>query len=65
MVVYELNVTYEIKCNNITFKRAETYLDTSNIECDYYDVINKKEKYDNSPLMPEYDWSLEFENILK
>lgn len=55
----------EIKCNYITFKRAETYLDTSNIECDYYDVINKKEKYDNSPLMPEYDWSLEFENILK
>lgn len=55
----------EIKCNYITFKRAETYLDTSNIECDYYDVINKNSKYNNSPLMPEYDWSLEFENILK
>ena len=55
----------EIKCNIITFKRAETYLDTSNIECDYYDVINKNSKYNNSPLMPEYDWSLEFENILK
>lgn len=55
----------EIKCNYITFKRAETYLDTSNIECDYYDVIDKNSEYDNSPLMPEYDWSLEFENILK
>ena len=55
----------EIKCNILTFKRGEIFIDTSIVECDYYDVIAHKNPYDGSPLLPEYDWSLEFENIFK
>ena len=54
----------EIKCNIITFKRGETYLDTTIIDCDYYDAFDHKDSYNNNPLMPEYDWSFEFENNL-
>lgn len=58
------NYFKEIGFDNVTFKRGEVYIATSNIDCDYYDVINKKDKYDGSPLLPEYEWSLEFENFL-
>ena len=55
--------TVGIDC--LSFSRAEIELDISSIDCDYYDVIDKTKPYNGSPLMPEYDWSLEFENILK
>ena len=54
-----------IKIDCINFSRGEMALDTTYIKCDYYDVINKIIKYDGSPLLPEYEWSLEFENPLK
>ena len=46
----------------LTFKRGETYLNITNLECDYYQVIDGEKKYNEEPLMPEYDWSLEFES---
>ena len=52
-----------INYDAITYRRGEAFLDTSNLECDYYDVIDGKNEYDGSPLMPEYDWSLDFENF--
>lgn len=65
-IVYKLRRYFQIiKFNGVTFKRAETILDISYINCDYLDVINKKKKYDSSPLMPEYDWSIELESTLE
>lgn len=52
-----------INYNAITYKRGETFLDISNLQCDYYDVIDGKKEYDGSPLLPEYEWSLDFENF--
>ena len=52
-----------INYNALTFKRGETLIDISSIRCDYYDVIDGKKDYDGSPLMPEYDWSLDFETF--
>ena len=64
-VIYKLRrYVNEINFTHIKFVRAETSLDIDSIECDYLDVINHKAIYDGSPLMPEYDWSLEFENNL-
>ena len=48
----------------VTFKRAETLLNPNSLECDYYAIIERKDPYDGAPLMPEYDWSLDFENNL-
>ncbi len=65
-IVYKLRRYFQIiKFNGVTFKRAETILDISYINCDYLDVINKKKKYDSSSLMPEYDWSIELESTLE
>ncbi len=49
----------------ITFNRSETILNLDFIKCDYYDVLDKKTKYNEEPFMPEYDWSMDFENALK
>lgn len=65
-IVYKLRRYFQIIIfNGVTFKRAETILDISYINCDYLDVINKKKKYDSSSLMPEYDWSIELESTLE
>lgn len=53
-----------INYNALTYKRGEVFLDISSIRCDYYDVLDGHKEYDGSPLMPEYDWSLDFENSL-
>ena len=53
-----------INYNALTFRRGETLIDISSIKCDYYDILDGEKEYDGSPLMPEYDWSLEFENTL-
>lgn len=64
-IVWKLRKFFkEIGFNSITFKRGETCLDISNIECDYYEAIKDPTKYNGDPLMPEYDWSIEFENDL-
>ena len=55
----------EINCPYLSFKRGEIQLDITNIVCDYYDVVDGKKEYSEEPLLPEYEWSLEFENILK
>ena len=48
----------------VTFNRGEASLNTSLIHCDYYDVIDGKSEYKGEPLMPEYNWSFEFESQL-
>ena len=66
-VIYKLRryLLTDVHFDHISFKRAETILDFNNIDCDYYDILDKKKVYNREPLMPEYDWSLEFENILE
>lgn len=55
----------EINCSCLSFKRGEIRLDITNIICDYYDAEDGKKSFIDAPLLPEYEWSLEFENILK
>lgn len=65
-IVWRLRKLFEdLSFNGIIFRRGETTLLKDHIKCDYIDVINHKKKYDGSPLMPEYDWSFEFENLLE
>ena len=54
----------QINCSCLSFKRGETILDIYNIICDYYDVLDGKKGHVDEPLLPEYEWSLEFENSL-
>ena len=41
---YFKNINYDA----ITYRRGEAILDISNIDCDYYDVIDGKNEYDGS-----------------
>lgn len=53
----------DINFECVTFQRALLILNKDNIECDYYNVLNKKEsRHDN--FLPSYDWSIEFEMAL-
>lgn len=62
-VIWKLRKYLEsIKFKGITFERGLTTIDPKYIECDYYDVIDKKTEYNDEPFMPEYDWSIDFEN---
>lgn len=64
-VIYKLRKFFgDNSFYGVTFKRAETILNPNSLECDYYAIIERKCPYDGSPLMPEYDWSLDFENNL-
>ncbi len=55
------NIDFE----GVVFNRSETILNTDYIVCDYYNVLDKKKKYNQEPLMPEYEWSIDFENELR
>lgn len=54
-----------IDCHILSFSRGVIFIDTRYIQCDYYDVLDKKISYQQEPLLPEYDWSLDFENSLE
>ena len=65
-VIYKLRRYFEqIGYKGVLFRRAETLLNVNSLDCDYYLVIDKKKPYDGSPLMPEYDWSFDFESAFK
>lgn len=64
-VVWRLRQTLkEINFPCINFSRALLTLDPTNIKCDFYDVIDKKCDYHHEPLLPSYDWSIDFETKL-
>lgn len=48
----------------VLFSRGQTSIDPATIDCDYYNILKNKQKYHGEPLMPEYDWSIDFENLL-
>lgn len=54
----------EINFKGVNFKRGMTILNVDYIICDYYQVLDDKIPYNGDPLMPEYDWSMDFENSL-
>ncbi len=65
-IVWKLRKLFEsLSFNGVVFRRGETTLLLDHITCDYIEVINHQKEYDGSPLMPEYDWSIEFENSLE
>lgn len=65
-IIWKLRKLFEsLSFNGVIFRRGETTLLVNHIKCDYIDVIKHNEVYDGSPLMPEYEWSFEFENTLE
>ena len=64
--VWRLRKTLEeVKCECVSFQRAQMILDTSLITCDYYDVLNGRETYYGAPFLPEYVWAAPFREELK
>lgn len=65
-VIYKLRKFFgDMGYGGVIFKRAETILNVNSVTCDYYALIDGKGEYDGTPLMPEYDWSFDFENNLQ
>lgn len=53
----------EISFPCVVFSRAMLSLNLNNIECDYYDVIDGKERFnEDDQFLPSYEWSLSYEN---
>lgn len=54
---------YEFEC--VTFLRAQLILNTEHIVAELYDILDGKIKYKGQPFLVSYDWSLEYESVLK
>ena len=54
-------VLESIKIPCVNFSRANLSLDTSKIECDYYDYLKGKYKGAVDSFLIEYEWSLEYQ----
>ncbi len=55
----------EIDFNCVNFSRASLSLNTKNIKCDYYDLLDKKSKHFPGEFLISYEWSIPFENELE
>ena len=55
----------EIDFNCVNFSRASLSLNTKNIKCDYYDLLDKKIKHYPGEFLISYEWSIPFENELE
>ena len=48
----------------VEFGRAVLSADVSDIDCDYYDLINGKGMPYGGEFLPSYDWSMEYQSII-
>ena len=64
--VWRLRLTLKtINFNCVEFGRALLVLDKTNIECDYYELLDGKDVFYNGELLTSYDWSIEYENEIE
>ena len=61
--VWRLRSTLEgVRCPCVNFGRAMLSVNVEDIQCDYYDLLNKKKGTFSGPFLPSYEWSMDYED---